>query len=739
MVRSLRNVCRILFVATIVAAALSSSPQSLAAPAQVHPYIGYVYPAGGQQGSVFSVLIGGQSLRGVTGALISGEGIRAAVESYTPAAGPLDAKQKDELRLRIKDIVEAKKAGKQPAPRSSKVDLPDLPELRNLEELDAKQLKALADKYISNVKRAKPPMAEEVVVRLSVDRSAILGNRELRLITPTGLSNPLVFQISDFHEVAETQSLSDENSTAVEPQPLRVPTIVNGQIMPGDVDRYKLQLAKGQEISVVAYARELIPYIADAVPGWFQAVIALYDAEGREVAYSDDCGYDPDPILKYRSPSSGLYTLEIRDSIYRGRYDFVYRLAISDSAALTSLLAGGTRGGVGFTKQIGESRLPETFKQLSRIDEEGTKGGAASTSQTMSATRSTLVYGLLSRPGEKDSFSFSGREGDEVVIEVFSRRAGSPLDSLVEVIDGTGGTIAFNDDCEDKGEGLKTHHADSYLTCKLPSNGVYSVRLTDVQNKGGDEFHYWMRVGPRLRDYRLITSPSSINVTAGRVASITLDILRTDRWDGEIDIRLKESPPGCSLTGGHIASGQTRSSMTLTIPKKTAAGPSVVVLEGIASINGKYVTRQVMAADMQMQAFAYYHPVPTEHLYLYIGKAVRNAPDIRILSTGRVRIPAGGQAEVMCEVSPVPKTPLSLEIVEAPTGITIAGYTKVTNGYMVTLAADATCAVDFVGNVIVRAVSRVDAPAATSNSKAKTPQQTVLGILPAIEVRVISK
>ena len=31
-----------------------------------------------------------------------------------------------------------------------------------------------------------------------------------------------------------------------------------------------------------AQARQLIPYIADAVPGWFQPVIVLYDAGGNE-------------------------------------------------------------------------------------------------------------------------------------------------------------------------------------------------------------------------------------------------------------------------------------------------------------------------------------------------------------------------------------------------------------------------------------------------------------------------
>src|SRR6185369_1395468 len=48
-------------------------------------------------------------------------------------------------------------------------------------------------------------------------------------------------------------------------------------------------------------ARALIPYLADAVPGWFQATLALRDAKGRELAYDDDFRFNPDPVLAFRS------------------------------------------------------------------------------------------------------------------------------------------------------------------------------------------------------------------------------------------------------------------------------------------------------------------------------------------------------------------------------------------------------------------------------------------------------
>ena len=60
-----------------------------AAQAQVRPYIGFVYPAGGQQGTTFQVRLGGQGLDGVndvlvTGTGVSGQGGRVPAEAEQP-------------------------------------------------------------------------------------------------------------------------------------------------------------------------------------------------------------------------------------------------------------------------------------------------------------------------------------------------------------------------------------------------------------------------------------------------------------------------------------------------------------------------------------------------------------------------------------------------------------------------------------------------------------------------------
>ena len=47
--------------------------------AQPRPYIGFVYPAGGQQGTTFQIRLGGQQIEDVTRVLVTGTGVTARI------------------------------------------------------------------------------------------------------------------------------------------------------------------------------------------------------------------------------------------------------------------------------------------------------------------------------------------------------------------------------------------------------------------------------------------------------------------------------------------------------------------------------------------------------------------------------------------------------------------------------------------------------------------------------------
>src|ERR1035438_10246636 len=77
--------------------------------AQNTPHLGYVYPAGGRQGTTFQVLVGGQFLVNVTNAFVSGAGVHAKVMEYNR---PLNQKEFSDLRDRLKVLQDKRQAAR---------------------------------------------------------------------------------------------------------------------------------------------------------------------------------------------------------------------------------------------------------------------------------------------------------------------------------------------------------------------------------------------------------------------------------------------------------------------------------------------------------------------------------------------------------------------------------------------------------------------------------------------------
>lgn len=721
------------------------------APAGRDPYIGYVYPAGGQQGTVFRVTVAGQRLNGAREVYVSGTGVSATVVGYEGAFGPLNRLQQEELRRRLGEIREKRlgmqgqaraqlKAQNPPktarqATSAERVTLPDLPELRDLESKTPRQLQLIADRFLNPAKRPKPPIAEQVTVEIRIAPDAAPGDRELRIRGPNGLSNPLVFQVGRMREIRERGRYEDDTSPL---PPARPPVVFNGQIMPGEVDRFPLELQAGRKLLIAVQARRLIPYLADAVPGWFQAVVAIYDADGKEIAFADDCGFDPDPVLTFDVPRDGQYTLAVRDSIYRGREDFVYRVAVGDLSELASLFPAGRWGGVSITGARPDivTAARGYFGSGAQTSPENEPNDTGQTSMRIKTP--CIITGSISRVGDRDVFAIDGRAGDQIVAEVYARRMGSPLDSLLRLIDTKGTVVASNDDHDDIESGLLTHKADSYLMARLPVNGRYFIQLTDAQGHGGPGYDYCLRVAPPQPDFALRVTPSALNVAAGRAVVMTVYAVRKDGWDGDIDIALADAPRGFTLSGARIPKGRSKVRMTLQAPPgRRFEQPIPISVKGSARIGGETVTRLAVPADDMMQAFAYQHLVPAEQLMLTVTSGGLTSPTLDMADGERLAIPAGGSAKVSFSVGSLARNAgLSLDLSDPPPGVRLVGQEFDGNRVTLTLQADAKQA-GYADNLIVEVLAEV-APRLAQNPNA--PKQKVsAGVLPAIPFEIVKR
>jgi len=743
------------------------------------PRVGYVYPAGGCRGTSFTVTVGGQYLAAANHALISGDDVQLEVVDHTR---PLTQKEFNDLREKFRELQQRKASSMRSRLRSFARPRPAGGTNTVWTAADEKLLNEIRYKLVELApnRQANPAIAEKVTLRIKIADSAQPGERELRLAGPTGLSNPLKFQVGELTEFTEpARRVMPENlpaqfrkaagATAAQPKPdmnVSLPVVVNGQILPGEVDRYRFHARQGTKLVVAASARSLIPYLADAVPGWFQATLALYDAKGNELAYDDDFRFNPDPVLYYEIPRDGDYVVEIKDSIYRGREDFVYRLSLGEQPFITGIYPLGGRVGTKTRVQLQGWNLPETELTLDpkqtgllpvsvgegsrrsnlllfAVDDlpellEQEPNNAVNGAQEVGVP--VIINGRINPAGDLDVFSFKGRAGDSIVVAVSARVLNSPLDSVVRLADAAGRVVAINDDCEDKGAGLTTHHADSRLQVVLPADGTYFVHLADAQRQGGADYAYRLRISAPQPDFELRVVPSSLSARGGASMPVTVYALRKEGFTNDIFLRLQDAPRGFALAGSCLPAGQEKVQVTLSVPPRPTDEPVSIKLEGTARAGGREIVRPAVPAEDMMQAFFYRHLVPSQELLVTVSGRWMNRGGARIVGGTPIRIPAGGTAHVQVNGvnAGMGAVRLQLELNDPPEGLAIEKVSPSSDGADIVLSADAAkLKPGLRGNLVFNAYASRAGDA--RKGKQNNSRRALLGALPAVPFEIVGK
>lgn len=776
----MRSVARIF--ALLLCCVLCGSAQ------QNTPHAAYVYPAGGQQGTSFDVTIGGQFLNGSHAALISGEGVHV---SFLELLKPVSNDEAMKLRDRLKELMAKWRAANPQSPAARQAaaaqkqtaaadpNAPPAPSFSptawtDKDEKEVREIRVKLGQF--QLRRTNASLAEMVHLKVSISPNAEIGVHELRIETPNGVTNPLNFYVGQLPEwtkpTAGTVSSEDVNEQGNlriridNPPPTPVvevtqPVLINGQIAAGGVDSYRFKAHKGEHVVVATSAREIIPYIADAVPGWFQASLTLFDSKGKEVQYADHYSFHPDPALMYEVPEDGEYTVVIHDSIYRGREDFVYRIALGDLPFVTGMFPlGGKAGGkttVEFTGwNLSQTKLTERSKEkekgiemlapgeaefnarpfaLDTLPETMAKSENHSHNSAQKISLPVIVNGRVAKKNEWEYFQFKGKAGEEIEAEVYARRLDSPLDSILTLMDASGKTIAENDDFVDESAGLLTDQADSRINCKLLADGTYYLKLGDTLRNGGPEYSYRLRVSHPEPDFELRITPSSINAKANSIVPITVFAIRRGGFDGDILLKLKDAPHGFQLSGGLIPGNQSQVRMTISVPTTEGNHTSNhLYLDGFATIGGKDVHRRSVPADDRMQAFFYHHLVTTKDMLVTVNGQQRQLMSWTAHIDHTLTLLTGRTMTLKFDLPPAMAGHVKFVLSEPPDGITLEKSTPYPDGSMLLyLKVDgAKVKPGLRGNLLLTATLERPSP----QGKGKNFTQTDL--LPAFPFEVLS-
>ena len=559
-----------------------------------NPYAGYLYPAGVKAGSMTRVLVGGQNFNGIIGGTVTGKGVRVKRVVSVPGFPLPVGSQRAWIYKWLAGIEKG---------NTEKPEYPDPEKMEGwrkcvwwdkLDQLEPLELSlTLRNLYVRrNPLQQTPSLRSMVILDVEADANAAPGVRELRIYGRRGVSAPKLFFVDKCDHYKETLYVPPDKMRPDTVLVKSVPAVVNGQIMPGETDSFVVRLEAGTDYTFTLTGRSFQPFIGDAVPGHFQPVLQVIDPDGKELAFADDEFFLPDPVLRFKSNKAGNYLLKVRDNLYRGREDFVYRVAME-------------KGRKSYRTVI------RSFSDLDEVDEDEAKV------RKLSISRPLVIAGSIDRPGKVDTFRFKGRKGMKFHAEIAARRDGSPLDGVLTLFGPDGKKIVqADDDAKQVNVGLILQQIDPALRVTLPADGVYRVSVSELNKEGGKEFRYKLRLGEEEPDFNVYTVRSMCNINPGGGGSVKVIIERTGGFDGEIYISGNKR----FVPDQKIKAGAKEAMISFRYPDRRFIAPFKVDIFAEARINGRKVRKAVVPADIFNQAFAYDHLLPAKEFCIGVRR-----------------------------------------------------------------------------------------------------------------------
>ena len=534
------------------------------------PYAGYIYPAGISAGTTNRFIIGGQMIGGARGVHFGNPRLHVLKIEKVPNFAPPTAFQRKHLKS-WPDGIAAGRMEEPPKPND-----PHLNEWRSnswwraLNTLDASKL-AIVEHYLYTQRNAlqdTPSLRQMLLVTVAADANAPTGRCEFAVWGWNGISAPRPFSVSAAARTKEPLYVPPHRTQPEAPlvDVRNGDAVLDGQIMPGTTDAFRLQLAGGRRYSVAVTARELQPYIGDAVPGFFNAAIVMKDSAGRVVAEADDdARFRPDPRLNFTPAADGEYRLEIHDVLYRGRADFVYAIAVGDAMDNTPPKADG----------------------------------------------------VVTHPGAVSVKSFTIDEPGPRILEVTARRKGSPLDAVLTLKKADGPVIAHWDDVTNTvfTGTIPQEESDPIGIYDFKEPGSYVAEVTDRTGHGGMDYAWWLDIRRPTQDFEVRSTRSTLPLKRWQPLKVDFIVRRKDGFSGDVAL---EFPDSIRAKNAVITAGVEKVTAELYYTGKRTAEIRPISLFARGTANGRTVRNRVIPCDDYEQAFAWHHLVPAKD-FLFMG------------------------------------------------------------------------------------------------------------------------
>jgi len=307
-------------------------------------------------------------------------------------------------------------------------------------------------------------------LEITIAPDAEPGIHRFRVKTPLGTTNTVAIAVGTLPEIKQPEKSMSGSASAL--TTVKLPATLIGTIeAPGDRDTYRFEGKAGEEVVFQVQAAPLSSML--------KSLLTLSDASGQSLAIAGKNDNNPDAVLSYKLPQDGSYTLAITDRDRAGGKDYFYRLNAGPLSYIAGFFPLGVRAAepaqvsvagvnLGDIRQVkvepssaadGWTTMPLAFSAggvrpindvrlaVGNEPEIFEKEPNDTVEQAQTISLPVTVNGHIdggSRAGgipDEDYFRFHARKGEQLNIDVAAARLGSPLDSVIEVLDAQGNPI----------------------------------------------------------------------------------------------------------------------------------------------------------------------------------------------------------------------------------------------------------------------------------------------------------
>lgn len=497
------------------------------------------------------------------------------------------------------------------------------------------------------------PVPRQTHIQMTIPADMPEGPIDWQVANANGASAPSPFWISHLPEVQEV-----ERRRQAQPLPA-FPLVVNGRVAKvEEVDKYSFSVDKPTLITCELFCRRL------GVQKMY-GVLEVRDENNKLVAdAADTAGKDLE--FSFAAQPKKTYTLHIHDLDFNGDWSFVYRLRLTTGPRVLAMFpAAGKRGEtqqikfVGRGVATGSDKLESVTKPVTFPSEPGVNAfdykletpfgnsqnvefqisdlsesvepDRADASAAVALTLPAAVTGTISRRGESDRYTFTGKKGEEWDIFVGGRQSHTPFDAMLLVTGPDGKEIGRNDDAgvaigpapgkrparrvrgRGRGRGNSSATTDAAYSLKLPADGIYTVAINDLSSLGGSPVTVYRLTiqAPKkavVQPDFTFDVPRLLNLPHGGKVTLPLKVSRTAGFDSQIDLTITGLPEGVT-TPTKLVIPAKKSDLAIELQCAATAGTAASPLrfQGTAKVGAGNLSEQsapvLLATTMKPRCF----------------------------------------------------------------------------------------------------------------------------------------